>query len=299
MSTAVRALMTGLIDYAGLFPPAGLPMREAVGNFAGYRRVPALQPDCLGRFVVPARRLAEFGAAFDELPEEDREGIWALSVLLTKETAEKDLALAQAFAAGRADIEIGAFETPADSSEAIERLRALVPAGQEIYFELPIQAPNLDRLLATIARTGAWAKVRTGGIEAKAFPSPDALLNFLTACTEARAPWKATAGLHHALRGNAALTYKPASPCAKMYGYLNVFLAATALWVGRPQVQALALLSGEGRGDLRIDDDAITWRGVRLTASEIAAARRSFCRSIGSCSFTEPVAEILELDIPF
>ncbi len=37
MSTAVRALMTGLIDYAGLFPPAGLSMREAVGNFAGYR----------------------------------------------------------------------------------------------------------------------------------------------------------------------------------------------------------------------------------------------------------------------
>ncbi len=296
MSHAIHALMTGLIDYAGLFPPAGLPMREAVWNYAQYR-LPG--NEMLGRFVVTAQRLAEFGEAFDELSAEDRDGRWSLSVLLGHETAEEDLAIAQAFAADRTAIEIGAFETPADTTETIERLRALVPAGREIYFELPIQAPNLDQLVATLARIGACAKVRTGGLEAKAFPSPDAVLTFLTTCAEARAPWKATAGLHHALRGNAALTYKPSSPSAKMHGFLNVFLAATALWAGRPQCEALALLSGEGRGDLKIEDDAITWRGVRLTASEITEARRSFCRSIGSCSFTEPVDEIRDIDIPF
>ncbi|MEP7012550.1 MAG: hypothetical protein ABJC13_19690 [Acidobacteriota bacterium] len=297
MTSAIRALMTGLIDYAGLFPPAGLPMRDAVGNFARYRQSPELW--MLGRIVVPARRLMEFGATFDETPEKAHQGRWDLSVLLTKETTEEDLAIAQAFAMSQPGINLGAFETPADSIEAIERLRALVPGAQEIYFELPLQAPNLDQLLLAIARNGACAKVRTGGLEKKSFPSPDALLTFLTACTEARAPWKATAGLHHALRGNAALTYKPSSPSAKMHGFLNVFLAATALWAGRPQSEALALLSGEGRGDLKIEDDAIAWRGVRLTASEIAEARRSFCRSIGSCSFTEPVGEIRDIDIPF
>jgi hypothetical protein len=312
MSHAIRALMTGLIDYAGLFPPAGLPMWEAVGNYARYRqpgcagvspanagRRPAHPGEMLGRFVVPARRLAEFGAAFDETPEKHQEGKWGLSVLLSRETTEEDLAIAQEFAVGQPAIEIGAFETPAESIETIDRLRALVPIEQEIYFELPIQAPNLDPLLAAIARNGACAKVRTGGLEKKSFPSPDALLTFLTACADARAPWKATAGLHHALRGNAALTYKPASPCAKMHGFLNVFLAATAFWTGRPRSETLALLSGEGRGDLKVEDDAITWHGVRLTASEIAEARRSFCRSFGSCSFTEPVEEIRDIDIPF
>ncbi len=299
MTSPIQALMTGLIDYAGLFPPAGLSMWKAVGNYDQYRQVPGAA--WLGRFVVPARRLAEFGEVFDELPEAEKahQGRWDLSVLLSKEAAEKDLAIAQEFALGQPGIEIGAFETPADSTEAIERLRALVPAGQEIYFELPIQAPNLDQLVASVARNGSCAKVRTGGLEKKAFPSPDALLTFLTTCTNARAPWKATAGLHHALRGNAALTYKPSSPCAKMHGFLNVFLAATALWAGRPQSEALALLSGEGRGDLKLGDDAITWRGIRLTASEIAEARRSFCRSIGSCSFTEPLEEIRDIDIPF
>lgn len=297
MSHATRSLMTGLIDYAGLFPPAGLPMREAVGNFARYRQSP--ESWMLGRFVVPAQRLAEFGAAFDETSEKAHQGRWDLSVLLSQETTEEDLAIAQEFAAAQKGVEICAFETPVDSPEAIERLSALVPAAQEIYFELPIQAPNLDRLLAAVARTGACAKVRTGGLRSEAFPSPDAVLTFLTTCTEARAPWKATAGLHHALRGNAALTYKPASPYAKMHGFLNVFLAATALWAGWPRSEVLALLSGEGRGDLKIEDDAMTWRGIRLTASEISEARRSFCRSIGSCAFTEPVEEIRDIDIPF
>ncbi len=56
MSQAIHTLMTGLIDYAGLFPPAGLPMREAVGNYAKYR-----QPGCAG-----AQALAQdCGAGFD------------------------------------------------------------------------------------------------------------------------------------------------------------------------------------------------------------------------------------------
>ncbi|HXU31555.1 MAG TPA: hypothetical protein VN851_13345, partial [Thermoanaerobaculia bacterium] len=171
MNAAIQALMTGLIDYAGLFPPAGLSMWKAVGNYAEYWQIPPSQP-WLGRFVVPARRLAEFGATLEEPEEETFEGRWDLSVLLTQETPEKDLALAQAFAAQNPGVEIGAFETPADSIETIERLRALVPATQEIYFELPIQAPNLDQLLEAIARNGACAKVRTGGLEKKAFPSP-------------------------------------------------------------------------------------------------------------------------------
>ena len=35
--TALRALLAGLVDYAGLFPPAGLDMSVAVHNYAAYR----------------------------------------------------------------------------------------------------------------------------------------------------------------------------------------------------------------------------------------------------------------------
>ena len=35
--TAIEALLAGLIDYAGLYPPASLDMRAAVENYRKYR----------------------------------------------------------------------------------------------------------------------------------------------------------------------------------------------------------------------------------------------------------------------
>jgi hypothetical protein len=38
VTESLRVLMTELIDYAGLFPPAALPMKASVDNFDDYRR---------------------------------------------------------------------------------------------------------------------------------------------------------------------------------------------------------------------------------------------------------------------
>ena len=59
--TSVRTLLGGAIDYAGLFPPAGLSMPEAVINYATYRN--SNYSWMLGRFVVPVGRLEEFRKA--------------------------------------------------------------------------------------------------------------------------------------------------------------------------------------------------------------------------------------------
>ena len=37
MSPSLRALLTGIVDYAGLFPPAQLSLDEAIRNYARYR----------------------------------------------------------------------------------------------------------------------------------------------------------------------------------------------------------------------------------------------------------------------
>src|SRR5262245_43732505 len=52
MSASLRALLTGAIDYAGMFPPAKLPLEEAFRNYLQYRE----SPDAwmLGRFICPA-----------------------------------------------------------------------------------------------------------------------------------------------------------------------------------------------------------------------------------------------------
>lgn len=62
IATSLRTLLDGLIDYAGLFPPAALSMQDAVRNYARYREEPYAW--ALGRFVVPAERAHEVPSDF-------------------------------------------------------------------------------------------------------------------------------------------------------------------------------------------------------------------------------------------
>src|SRR5689334_1162740 len=57
MLQSVRTLMAGLIDYAGLFPPAKLSMQAAAEAYARARM--GEHAWVLGRFICPASRLAE------------------------------------------------------------------------------------------------------------------------------------------------------------------------------------------------------------------------------------------------
>src|SRR5215475_5990741 len=82
MNHSLPDLLSGLIDYAGLFPPAALDMPTAARKYAEYRE--GEYRWALGRFIVPAARLDEFEKAAEGiLPDGGWEGddFWRLSVL--------------------------------------------------------------------------------------------------------------------------------------------------------------------------------------------------------------------------
>jgi hypothetical protein len=108
-------------------------------------------------------------------------------------------------------------------------------------------------------------------------------------------PFKATAGLHHPIRGTYRLTYEPDTPTGKMYGFLNVFLAASLVYAGESEETALAVLQEEDPLAFSFSDDAIVWRDMRVEAEQIQASRADFAIAFGSCSFREPVDEIENL----
>ena len=300
--TPLRALLAGSIDYAGLFPPAGLDMADAVRLYQGYRS----HPDAwaLGRFVVPAARLGELEqAAAAVVPPatgtEDSSGTaysgWRLSALLGAD-APADLRVIGEFncrqaAPGAPAISADAVEARADSVEAIDRLLAAVPRWAQAYVEIPLDR-DPGPLVAAIARGGGRAKARTGGVTPDAFPPAAAIARFLRACTDAAVPFKVTAGLHHPLRAEYRLTYASDSPRGTMFGFLNVFLAAAYMANGLGDAEATRLLEERDPDAFRVSVDTVEWRGRSLDRDAIAAARSSGIAGFGSCSFTEPVDEL-------
>ncbi|HEX5580971.1 MAG TPA: hypothetical protein VFX39_05285 [Gemmatimonadaceae bacterium] len=288
---ALRALLTGIVDYAGLFPPAGLGMDEAVSCFASFQAHPARW--MLGRFVVPAERLDEFAAA--ATPHLRGGTRWRLTALVGPETGD-DLARVAEFNCGTlADgAVIDAVEAKAAAPAGIERLAAAVPPGLTTFVEIPAAADPAP-LVAALAASRLAAKVRTGGVTPDLFPTSAALARFVVACAAARVPFKATAGLHHPIRADYRLTYEPESASCTMFGFLNLFLAAALARQGVPEADVAQLLEEDDASSLSFTDHEARWRDHAVSTTALAETRARFAISFGSCSFTEPVHEVAAL----
>ena len=294
-SESARALLAGLVDYAGLFPPAALSMDAAVTEYARWRRSP--EAFMLGRFVVPAARLVELGRAADvQLPDPGTGEPWRLSTLLGGDT-HGDAALVDSWNASRAGrAVVDAVELKAASREQAEAALAALPVALTAYVEVGLDE-GLDAMLAALKTLGARAKLRTGGVVPEAIPDPEDVARFIAACAAADVAWKATAGLHHPLRAERALTYEPASPRATMHGFLNVFGAAVFARAGATLAELDAVLREPLASAFRLDDEGLSWRQRHASTREITAARRDFASSFGSCSFAEPVADLQALGV--
>jgi hypothetical protein len=298
--TALRPLLAGSIDYAGLFPPAGLDMPTAVANYAAYRESDASW--ALGRFVVPVARLAEFEAATEAALGADpaRQGPWRLSALLGNDVGA-DMRVVEEFNCRHADstatrVLVDVIEGKADTAEGVASVLQEVPGTLQAYVEIPIVSdPYL--LIAEIAGGRGRAKIRTGGVTADVFPPSAQVVRFIGACISVGVPFKATAGLHHPLRAEYPLTYAADSPRGTMFGFLNVFLATAFMAQGLDAITATLLLEESSPASIRVSEETIEWRGRRVSAAAIEAARSRAIVSFGSCSFTEPIGDLTALGL--
>jgi hypothetical protein len=157
------ALLERLIDHAPLFPPASLPLPEALAEDERARESP--YAFALGRFVCPASRLGE-------LPDVGR----GVSAVLDSELP--------------AGHRVEALEIPPSVPPS-----TVDPAGREVYVEVPLD-DALEERLDELSRTGLRAKVRCGGTTV---PDVGQLARFVRSCRERGVVFKATAGLHHAV----------------------------------------------------------------------------------------------------
>lgn len=295
--SAIRALLTESIDYAGLFPPAGLDMPSGVGNYAKYRSGPDAW--ALGRFVLPVSRLGEFeAAAANPLPLAPAAKPWRLSVLSGPDLPADLTAIAEFnlrhSQPGATAVVADTIEAKATSESGIEDTIRRVPPALQVYIEIPIDR-DPHQLLTTLGRMGGRAKVRTGGVTEDAFPATADLVRFLRTSVDAGVPFKATAGLHHPLRAEYPLTYAADSPAAGMFGFLNLSLATAFLRSGMSELEAARLLEERSAEAIELEELGITWNSHRLDLDALRRARSDGLISFGSCSFTEPLSDLAAL----
>ncbi|MEO6879074.1 MAG: hypothetical protein ABI205_11385 [Gemmatimonadaceae bacterium] len=292
--TALRALLAGIVDYAGLFPPAGLDMPAAVRNYAAYRGDDNAW--MLGRFVVPIARLDEFDRARESLVLGEQPE-WRLTALAGAHVVG-DLATAREYNrlhAGQASID--SIEAKLATPDAI-RAAAAASSGESfaVFAEIPLD-PDPAPLVDALAAAGINAKIRTGGVTPDAIPSPELVLRVLRRCVDAGVRFKATAGLHHPLRAEYPLTYDTGAPVGLMYGYLNVFLAAAFMHEGMSDTDAARLLDERSGAAIQVTSTALSWEEFRLPAAQVRRIRSELAVSFGSCSFREPVDDLRALAI--
>ena len=283
----LRALMTNLIDYAGLFPPAGLTMRQAVANYEEYLNEHSSW--MLGKFVVPVSRLDEFETSAKEFfGIKIAQRPWQLTSL-GGEDPDADFDRVRKFNKDfHPHARIDTYEIKVSQPGEIDTVMSLLPQAMNVYFEIPVSADPAP-LISSIAEYGARAKVRTGGITRDSFPASQSLVRFISACVKADVAFKATAGLHHPIRATYRLTYDEKSETGIMYGFLNMFLAAVFLKKGMPVESARELLEERSSGAFHFYEEHVEWRGQKVTVHDIAEMRSRSAISFGSCSFHEPI----------
>jgi hypothetical protein len=259
-----------------------------LANYRAYRESPDAW--ALGRLVIPVARLGELAQLQRGLAPLDS-SLPLSAVILAGSTAEVDAIeeFNRGTASHRARVEC--VETKATTEAMTHAILAAIPVGWTRYVEVPLTGDGAGTL-ETLQAAGAFAKIRTGGLTQEAFPSPDVLIAFLERAAERRLAFKATAGLHHPLRGTFRLTYEHNPPHGVMHGYLNLLLAAAILWTGGGRTRAREALLEDDPASVRFQADALDWRGLRLEQPTLSMLRSTFLHGFGSCSFREPMDEL-------
>ena len=305
---AFRAAFGRLIDYAGLFPPAKLPLEDALVEYAAAQG--GATSWMLGRFIAPASRLAELANLLAAHPQPAQLEVSAivdasLDPQLWFASLQTVLREVSRFRRDTTVLRIASLEIPLppllrarDTFDAsIGQLRAsLDRAGMgdfPAYVELPRVARSGDLLagaMAALARMHLAGKIRCGGTEASAFPSVADVAAFVSIAAERHIAFKATAGLHHPVR------HCDEATGFVMHGFLNVLAAATfAPDVSAEQLEAI--VAEEDPAAFAFDDASLRWRDRRASIAEVERMRASAFTGYGSCSFTEPVEDLTALGL--
>ena len=279
----VPAEYSALVDDAAIFPPGNAPLPDAVEAFRSHRDEP--YADLVGPFVVGDTRLPELVEVLGRGSAEP------LPVTVVLSGGAGALEPAVRWAGRTPLVEPRGFEIALrDLDDLLGAARRTVAAAAElgldvpVFVELPlgehVGSHGWSAALDEVAAADLRLKLRTGGLDAAAFPSSEALAIAIDAALDRELPFKCTAGLHHAVR------HRAETSGFEHHGFLNVLLAVRAALDGDDVVAVL---------DER-DAGAVAARVREIGGDALVRARRWFT-SFGCCGVTDPWQDLVALGL--
>ncbi|HEX2074369.1 MAG TPA: hypothetical protein VHF92_11325 [Geodermatophilus sp.] len=275
---AVPRLFERLCDDAAVFPPGNLPLDRAVPahlehSASGHRRL-------VGPFVVAAAALPQLAELVADRPPRSFEV--ALTVGEPRAVASA-LSAADGIPAVRVTAVEVAVPVGVAAGEVVPLLDRAVAGRPDVavFVELP-RDERRAALIEALRGTAYLAKLRTGGVRAELYPDERELAGAVVATARTGLPFKATAGLHHALRNTDPRTG------FEQHGFLNLLTAVDAALAGADETDVERLLAER--------DPAVVAARVRDLGDRGPRVREQF-RSFGTCSIAEPLEELTALGL--
>lgn len=326
MKDSFRAFMSGIIDYAGLFPPADLSLDPAIRNFAAYRK--SDEAWMLSRFIIPAAKLKDLEAYGEELFEEGEP--FRFSVLgsatetLTdfEEEIERVFEYCSEFKNGhgrRVVTDLLEIKLPKESvlsgdadltrnvlTMTHEAASEAAGSPQMVFFEGFYEESwkkDIETVLGALSgyheeygddsdTMSVGYKLRCGGTEAHMFPGVEKVAYSINACREYNLALKCTAGLHHPVR------HYDDGVQTKMHGFFNVFGGALLAYAHDLNNEELAeIISEEDPDHFSFTDESFSWKDLSVSTGDIRELREVAVTSFGSCSFEEPIEDLQKLTL--
>ncbi|MGH3812827.1 MAG: hypothetical protein ACRDUV_10275, partial [Pseudonocardiaceae bacterium] len=271
----VPPLLARLVDDAALFPPSVTSLVDVVATHLAARGEP--YAGVIGFLLCPTSRLSALVTALRKTPPAQPV---ALSLVANPGLGGLPKAISTALDNGNLlDLRMIEVLAPSDvDANWLVQLTEFVPDDVVRVVEPRRGRPDWLDGVRRVAEAGCWLKLRCGGASAESFPSINEVADFLAIATGTGQPFKATAGLHHAVRHHddrTGLTH---------HGLLNM-LVGTA-----------RSISGTGVHEaLRCTDAAALAAEAGALSQENARIVRDVFACYGSMSLTGPVADLIRL----
>lgn len=285
--------MNGLIDYAGLFPPASHDLETAVNNHQ--RNLGGQYGWMAGRFILPLSQLQ----SLSQPPP------FVLSVIVAPGLQPEMVKL---LATCKRQVDM--LEMPVAGDDEADTVSALLESMQTVLSRAGLQNIMLflevgenEGVVSHIARMrlkqqligqvkGIGVKVRCGGVDKRAFPPPEQVAETIMLCRDHDLPIKFTAGLHNPLR-----SYEERIDVMQ-YGFFNVLGAALfAYHCNLALGEIVSCLIDEDPNHFIFSEEHFSWKENSIAAVDIQRIRNDKVISFGSCSFYEPIEGLSALGL--